>query len=207
MLLRMAASAAACLVLAGALHAQVPGRNVKSSNNVRKFDKESDEMAYRVRKELPGPDLIFRRDSEEQFKDRLRQEAMAKSMGDTVTFPVEDLLTKEKTVPPRQFPRAVRSVEPSYVCHRRIIFEQTNFDRLGYDFGIFQPPICLGVFYFDLLTFPYQMCKRPFEQFDCSAGKVMPGDPSPMLLYPPEPSISGLLGEFAVGTGLFLAFP
>ncbi len=54
---------------------------------------------------------------------------------------------------------------------------------------------------------PYQYCKRPFQQFDTSAGKCLPGDPVPMLLYPPEPSLTGLLGEAGVGVGLLFAFP
>ena len=49
-------------------------------------------------------------------------------------------------------------------------------------------------------------CDLCSEQFDSSAGKCLPGDPTPLLLYPPEISFSGLLGEagvIAAGVAIF----
>src|SRR5262249_23038297 len=113
----------------------------------------------------------------------------------------------KETYKPRQFPPARSIVEPAYVCHRRLTFEQPNFERYGYDLGFFQPAVSTAVFAWDLVTMPYQCCKRPAELFDTSAGKCLPGDPVPMLLYPPEFSLTGLAGEGATAVGLFFAFP
>src|SRR5262249_56128894 len=89
----------------------------------------------------------------------------------------------------------------------RLIFEQPNFERYGYDFGFFQPAVSTVITMCDVFTTPYQCCKRPFQQYDTSAGKCLPGDAVPLLLYPPEPSLTGLLGEGLAGVGLLFAFP
>ena len=43
--------------------------------------------------------------------------------------------------------------------------------------------------------------------YDCSAGKCLPGDPVPLLLYPPELSITGALAEGAAIAVLEVLFP
>jgi hypothetical protein len=65
----------------------------------------------------------------------------------------------------------------------------------------------MGVFYYDLVTLPYHAWTRPFQQADCSAGKNLPGDPTPLYLYPEEFSVSGLAGQAAVVTGVLFLFP
>lgn len=125
---------------------------------------------------------------------------------DKVEFPQEPPAIKESFVV-RDFPPSSAVAEPCYVAHRRLIFEQPNFERLGYDAGIFQPLVSTGIFYFDVLSLPYQYCKRPFQQMDASAGKPLPGEAGAMLFYPPEPNLAGLIGECVVVTGIIFAFP
>lgn len=168
--------------------------------------KDEDDVESPTYTDLPGPQRLFRRDSESEWKERVRQDERRRLGAEKVQFPQEQAPIKE-VYAPRFFPPAAARVEPSYLAHGRITFEQPNFDRLGYDFGFFQPAVSLGVFYVDVLTMPYQYCKRPFQQFDCSAGKYLPGDLAPMLLEPPEPSLSGLLGEAAAISGIGFAFP
>jgi hypothetical protein len=168
--------------------------------------KDEDLSDFPVTKEMPALDRLTRRESEKDLFERIRQETRSRPGSERALFPEEPPLTKE-TYAARQFPPAHSIVEPAYVCHGRLIFEQTNFDRYGYDLGFFQPAVSTAIFAFDVLTMPYQYAKRPFEQFDSSAGRCLPGDPVPMLLYPPEASLTGLLGEAFVGTGLFFAFP
>src|SRR5207249_6617940 len=98
----------------------------------------------------------------------------------------------------RAFPRMTEQVEPCYVMHGRLLFEQRNFDRHGWDLGVFQPAVSLLVFYKDTLLLPYHCMTRPLQRYDSSAGKCLPGDPTPLLLYPPELSLTGLVGETAV---------
>jgi hypothetical protein len=168
--------------------------------------KDEDESDFPVTKELPALDRLTRRESEKDLFNRIRQETRRKPGSERALFPEETPVTKE-TYTARQFPPTQGIVEPCYVAHGRLIFEQTNFERYGYDFGFFQPAVSTAVFAFDLLTLPYQYSKRPFQQLETSAGKCLPGDPVPMMLYPPEASLTGLLGEFGVGVGLFFGIP
>jgi hypothetical protein len=167
---------------------------------------EEGESEFQVTKELPGLDRLTRRESEKEFFNRIRQETRQRPGSERPLFPEETILTRE-THAPRNFPAAHKLVEPCYVCHRRLVFEQPNFERYGYDFGFFQPAVSTAVTMFDLVTLPYQYCTRPTHQYDTSAGKCLPGDPVPMLLYPPEFSLTGLLGEAGASVGLLFAFP
>jgi len=169
----------------------------------RKDEYDSD---FPVSKELPGLDRLTRRESEKELFNRIRQETRKRPGSERTLFPEEAPMAKEK-YSPRQYSAGHITVEPAYVCHGRLIFEQPNFERYGYDLGFFQPAVSSLITMFDLATMPYQCCKRPFQQYDTSAGKCLPGDAIPMLLYPPEPSLTGLLGEGLVGVGLLFAFP
>jgi hypothetical protein len=160
---------------------------------------------FSVALELPGSDRVFRRDSETDFYDRIRLESARPGQG-PVIFPEEYPLTTEK-YQRRPFPPRVEGVEPSYVCHGRLFFEQPNFERQGWDLGIVTPVVNLGAYYYDLLLLPYHSATRPFQRTDCSAGKCLPGDSTPLYLYPEEFSVTGLVGQAGVVTGLFYLFP
>jgi hypothetical protein len=180
-------------------------------NKAAAVESEDQDIDYMIRTELPGLQRLTRRESEKEFFERISQFARQSSGAERVTFPEETPLTKEVYVPrplsAQRFPPAVKLVEPAYVVHGRLTFEQPNFERLGYDFGYLQPFVSGGVFCFDMFTLPYQYCKRPCEQLETSAGKPLPGDMAPMVLDPPEISLTGLLGETMVGTGIVLGFP
>ncbi|HWY87256.1 MAG TPA: hypothetical protein VNX28_11055 [Gemmataceae bacterium] len=160
---------------------------------------------FSVALELPGADRVFRRDSENDFYERIRQDSVKPGQG-PVIFPEESPLTNE-TYARRAFPRRVEGVEPAYVCHGRLFFEQPNFERAGWDLGIVTPFANMGKYYYDLVLLPYHAWTRPFERTDCSAGKCLPGDPTPLYLYPEEFSVTGLVGQAGVVTGLFYLFP
>jgi len=154
--------------------------------------------------ELPGPERLFRRQSEREFFERLREDYREKR--DRIIFPKVEALTTER-YQKRQFPPRVEGVEPHYVCHGRLLFEQPNFERQGWDLGILTPICNLGVYYYDLALLPYHAWTRPVQLTDCSAGKCLPGDPTPLYLYREQFSVSGLAAEAAVVTGLFYLFP
>jgi hypothetical protein len=158
-----------------------------------------------VRTELPGPQRLFARDSEAQFFDRIRLE-MKKQPGGRAIFPEEPIISKE---PPRARQFAMRPVmiEPSYVCHGRLYFEQPNFERVGYDLGVLQPAVGLGVFYYDAFLLPYHFWTDVHDRWECSAGKCLPGDPAPMLLPCERFSVTGLLGKSATLIGFGFLFP
>src|SRR5262245_31879607 len=88
----------------------------------------------------------------------------------------------------RSFPPMEMVIEPNYVCDRRLYFEQKNFERYGWELGYLQPILSAGLFYKDLLLFPYKFGTDPWRRYECSAGYCLPGSAVPLLWYPPEVS-------------------
>jgi len=157
-----------------------------------------------IRTELPGPQRLFMRESEAQFYDRIRQETKNDKGAVPAIFPEEMPLTKEKynqnypridpitRTPVAQLPL---EVEPSFVCHRRLLFEQPNFERIGYNFGITQPLLQMGTFYYDLIMLPYHFWSDFSHRAECSVGKCLPGDPAPFTVPIERFSVTGAIGE------------
>ena len=163
-----------------------------------------DSVAPYVRIDLPGPQRLFQRDSEAQFFERIAQET--KKQKSRAIFPEEPVLSKQP-FQPRNFPHMEERVEPGYVCHGRLLYEQPNFERIGYDFGILQPAICLGVFYYDTALLPYHVFSDLSCRGECNVGKCLPLDQAPLLLPIERFSVTGLVGQAgAVFGGVFL-FP
>jgi hypothetical protein len=108
---------------------------------------------------------------------------------------------------PRQWAPMSEIVEPAYVCYGRLYFEQINSERYGWDLGPLQPLLSAGIFYFDVAFLPYHMGTEPCRWYECSAGYCLPGDPVPLLLYPPELSATGALAEAGTVGLLLMIFP
>jgi hypothetical protein len=165
-----------------------------------------DEGDFVVSVDLPGPDRLFERFSEKQFFERVRQEARKKPGSPPVTFPEEPPLTREPYAG-RNWTRSVALVEPAYVNHGRLYFEQKNFERYGWDLGPLTPFVCAGVYFYDLALFPYHHWTRPLDRWDSSAGKCLPSDPTPLLWYREKFSLTGLAAQGAVVAGGILIVP
>lgn len=182
---------------AGAMKAQVPGGRPNPAM-------EGDPEYYRT--ELPGADRLFERKSESQFYDTIRAEAQARGGAIRPSFPEKIPVSKEK-FQPRQFKEMVETIEPSFVMHRRLLFEQPNFDRHGWELGNLQPGISTLRFVYDVVAMPYHKWTRPLDKWDSSAGKCLPGDATPLFLYREQLSFTGLVAQAGVVAGGFLAFP
>lgn len=91
-------------------------------------------------------------------------------------------------------------LEPGYVVHRRLYFEEKNSDRYGWELGLAQPLVSAGVFCKDVLLWPSHLTSSLFERYDTSAGKCRPGDPVAYYLYPPNITLGGGL----IGAGVFI---
>lgn len=167
---------------------------------------EEDNIDFVVNIELPGPEALFRRSSEKQFFEGIRQEARKQPGAPSVYFPAETPVTREPFVP-RMWPRSVATVEPSYVCHGKLLFEQRNFERYGWDLGVLTPLVSVGKYYYDLALMPYHYFTDPCQHWDCSSGKCLPGDRVPLRLYPEKFSLTGLAAQGFVTTGLIIVFP
>lgn len=156
--------------------------------------------------ELPGPSRLFKRIAEKEVFDEIRIQARRRPGTFRAIFPEDVVISKERYAG-RTWGPMIETVEPNYVGHGRLIFEQPNFERAGWDFGIFQPVVSLGVFYGDMITMPYQLFTRPLQRYDASAGKILPGDPTPLLLYPPELSVTGAVAEAGAIGASYMIFP
>ena len=146
--------------------------------------------------------------SDESLFERIRQENRERSPMERVVFPPDPVLTRD-TYHGRGklWPALTLEVAPYYVCHGRLPFQQINFERYGWTFGVLQPLISSGIFLWDFVTWPYQMAMEPCRCFEYNTGYCLPGDPVPLLLYPIELSAVGFVAEVGTIVGLVAIFP
>jgi hypothetical protein len=165
---------------------------------------------YQIQLEPPGLErLASVVQTEETLKERIKQEAIERNPDDMkVTFPDSPILSRD-TYNGRGSVWAPHymTVEPYFLCHEKLLTEQINFERYGWDLGILSPVIGAGVFYLDVAMIPYNLATRPFDCADADTGLCLPGDPVPFLLYPPELSVTGTLAEAGVLIALVAMFP
>lgn len=159
---------------------------------------------YTIQLEPPGPERLFRLESEAALNERMRQEA--RDRRERITFPDEPVLSKERYTG-RAWPKQQTLAEPNYVCYRRLYFEQRNEERFAWDLGVIQPLVSAGQFFGDFVTLPYKMGTEPCRYYECSAGQCLPGQPTPYLIYPPQLNVTGIAAEVAVVGALFAIFP
>lgn len=159
-----------------------------------------------VQLEPPGSERLFRLESEAALNERMRQEGKTRIPADKITFPEYQPVSRE-TYPGRHWPPQTEIAEPNYVCHRRLLFEDPNSERFGWDFGILQPVVSTAKFYADVVTLPYHLGTAPCRCYECSAGLCLPGDPVPYLCYPPELSATGALAEVGAIGAVLAIFP
>ncbi len=147
------------------------------------FQKDEEKLEkFLIRLEPPPPDQLFRLVAEEELRVRFQKEGEAADF--KLVFPPMKDVPATTELPPRVWPYAHLFAEPNYVCYRRLWFEQRNSERYGWDLGVLQPGLSLGIFYADLVTLPVRWLLDPFRCYECSAGLCLPGDAVPLWLYP-----------------------
>jgi hypothetical protein len=167
---------------------------------------EQEGTEYFIQLEPPGTQQIFGRlDSEKEVKERMRQEALERPTPDRIEFPTYRPLT-EKPFVARQWPARSMVVEPAYVYYGRLLFENLNSERYGWDLGFVGPFVSAAHFYKDVALLPYHCLTDPFRCGDSGAGYCLPGDPVPYLLYPPTYSAAGAAAEGVVVMALIGIF-
>ncbi len=172
-----------------------------------KIGSNEENQEYFVQLEPPGPQRLFQLESEKRLQERMRQEALEQPSPSRLEFPQYKPLTEEKTPPNREWPAQTMQVEPNYVCYNRLYFEQINVERYGWDLGFAAPFVSAGEFFKDVVLLPYHMGTDPCRRQECNAGYCLPGDPVPMLCYPPRLSLTGAAAEAVVVLGLAAIFP
>jgi hypothetical protein len=178
-------------------------QNVKDSG---KTPTPGEGAEYTIQLEPPGPQQVFRLESETSLQERMRQEGRQRPTPERIQFPDEPLVGKGAYLT-RGFTPKQMVVEPNYLCYHRLYFERLNSERYGWDLGFIQPVVSTAGFYWDLAFLPYHMWTDPCRNYDSNAGYCLPGDPVPLLLYPPQLSVTGALGEAVTVVGIVFAFP
>ncbi len=157
---------------------------------------------------LPSRDEVFRMISDKELDARILKDLKKTT---DVKFPEpaplksgnEPYVSRVNTYSPIQV-----SVEPNYVVHRRLYFEEVNSERSGWDAGPAQFLISAGYFYKDVLFLPHNIASGFWKnRYEVSSGKCMPGSPTPYYLYPPGFTVGGTLTEAVVLTGTAFIFP
>jgi hypothetical protein len=143
----------------------------------------------------PAPDQLFRPESEATLHQRMRQEAVQRGRS-VPEFPTEPAVSTQ-VFAGRAWPHQVEYAVPSYVCYNKLLFQQINAERYGWDLGPIHSIISGGLFFLDVALFPYNAAVDICNPCECSAGYCLPGDPVPLLLYLPEFSWTGLAAEAA----------
>lgn len=138
---------------------------------------------FTIRVDVPGPETLFRLESEAEMRRRMRQE----NKGQKLEFPDTRIILSKTPFMERNWDPQEEVVEPYYTAYRRLYFEQINAERYGWDFGYLHPLIALGTFYFDFATLPFQLIAEPCRCYEYNSGYCLPGSPVPLLLYPPHP--------------------
>jgi hypothetical protein len=155
----------------------------------------------------PNKQDVFRLASDQELDERIR----AGSKNAKEKFPE----VRSKDDVPQQFqPRVATAspmmlkLQPSYVVHRRLYFEETNGERAGWDFGVIQPFISTAYFTKDVFFLPHKIGSGFWKnRWDTNIGKCPPGANTPYYLYPPGFTVSGLMLFSTFYTGLPFIFP
>jgi hypothetical protein len=174
----------------------------------------------RLEPTIPSNQELFRLDSEDGFiahqnaerKRRREDPALTKDekedkLGELRpidAFPKHTELTTEK-YRPRAFQPSQGLLEPNFVCYRRLFYEDRNTERYGWSMGPLQPFLSTATFLGGVQYAPYKFFSFPGLRYDCNAGLPLPGDPVPMMLYPPEASVTGAIAQATVAVaGYFI---
>jgi hypothetical protein len=162
---------------------------------------------YTIQLEAPSiPRVAQSVESDAQLQERIRQENRERSVPERITFPADPIISTERYAGRRWYPMKLE-VAPYYVCHGRLYFQQINFERYGWDLGVFQPLVSASTFLYDFVMWPYHLATEPLRGIEYNTGWCLPGDPVPLLLYPLHPSPTGFVAEVATILTLVAVFP
>jgi hypothetical protein len=155
--------------------------------------------------EPPGPERLVQLKSEKDVFEAWRQKAKDER-NERIVFPEPPVLTREPYLG-RNWPGRVCYCEPNYVNYGRLMFEEVNAERYGWDLGLFGVLVSSGYFFKDLALLPYHRFTDPLRWMESSAGQCLPGDPVPYKLYPEGLSLTGAVAEAGTIVTLFAIFP
>jgi len=154
-----------------AIDSAQPDKNGKQKKPVE-GEKGGGVLLYAMPVTPPAPDQLFRLDSEEGFRNRLRTEVRERAPKHVLEFP------DAKPVPgqpaSRDWPAYVKLVEPHYVVSKRLFFEQPRYERYGEGRGVLQPALSTGIFGLDLFLWPTRRLAQPFRCYQVNTDGYSP---------------------------------
>ena len=172
---------------------------------------EENQPAYQIQLEPPGRERLSQGlQSDVTLQERIRQETLSNpaTANERVDFPEEPILSRDRYAGREGLWRQRGMIaEPNFVNYGKLLFEDKNAERYGWDFGGAQVPLSYGLFLWDVATLPMHLFNDPCRKNESSAGYCLPGDPVPYLLYPPEVTLTGAVAEVAVVLALVAIFP
>lgn len=202
-----------------------PATTTRTSQKKQDLPKPPDRIDNSYATRLPARDKIFviyddqdleraiiasvRSDVQRRMKDGGKREEF-KDDDKYYRFPELARLVPEGTVyqaKTDQYPPRTECYEAPYVVHRRLGFEQKNVERGGWDLGVVQPVVSTLAFYKDVVMWPHNLASGVHNCWDTSAGKCLPGSPTPFYLYPPEVTLTGTVAEVGIITATAFIFP
>ncbi len=164
---------------------------------------DSDPNSYKVKTKLPEIEELYRLDAEKALEARIKQE-YNKQNDKTYEFPTQQTLATT-TFQGRAYPKSQIMAESNAVCHEKLLFEDKNAERYGWDLGFVQPLVSFGYFTKDVLFLPYHLGSRPHCQ-ECTP-RCLPGDQVPYMIYHEGLTITGVLAETGIALALAMVFP
>jgi hypothetical protein len=186
---------------------QPPAPPIGGVRPVEQFLDLEQPAPYTIQLEVPPISRVaISVESDAQLKERIRQENRERKTPERIVFPADPVISTEAYAGRKWYPMRLE-VAPYYVCHGRLRFQQINFERYGWDLGVFSPLISGGMFLWDFVTLPYHLAMEPCRCFEYNTGWCLPGDPVPLLLYPLQISPTGFVAEVGTILTLVAVFP
>jgi hypothetical protein len=172
---------------------------------------EENQPAYQIQLEPPGLwRLALGLQSDATLQERIRQETLSNpaTASERVEFPEEPILSRDRYAGRGAlWTQRTMIAEANFVNYRKLHFEQKNAERYGWDLGAIHVPLSYGIFLVDTALLPLRAFNDPCRKNESSVGYCLPGDPVPLLLYPPEVTLSGAAAEVAVIIALVAIMP
>ncbi len=172
---------------------------------------EASQPSYQIQLEPPGlGKLATVLQTDASLQERIRQETLSNPSTATerVEFPDEPILSRDRYAGRGNLWQQRGIVaEPNFVNYRKLLFQDVNAERYGWDLGFIQPFVSYGLFLKDVALLPMHLFNDPCRKNESSTGYCLPGDPVPYLCYPPGITLSGAVAEVATVFALLAIFP
>ena len=145
------------------------------------------------------------------LQDRLTPKPLQEISPQSI-HPKAGMTPDEKEIPEmdyqvRNWNEQTFSWKASELQHYPVYFEDLALERYGHSMGLLQPVWSAGIFFGQLLTFPYDLGSRPPFKEIYEIGHPRPGEETPRLLYQIPFNVGGGLSAAAAWTLLPVIFP